>query len=150
MLTRAALGHHRRQRRRETRFLRRRRPSRAQGRRWSYLQVLPRRSGVLLPFEQASLPANTPAIARDGAVFLDDPVTRNEDRDRVRTDCLGDITGITRSELGRQCAVASRLSSRDFSQHGPDLLLVVAAPHVERDRRVLSGLVDDAFEAVEN
>src|ERR1700692_595482 len=145
MLTRAALGH-RRRRRRETRFLRRRRRSRAQGRWWSYLQVLPRRSGMLLSFEQTPLPADAPSIAGDGPVFLDDPVTWDEDRDGVRTNCLRDVAGIARSELGRHCPVTRRLCARDFAQHGPDMLLVVAAAHVEHDFRILSGVIDDAFE----
>src|ERR1700688_5258084 len=109
-------------------------------------QVLPRRSGVLLSFEQTTLPADAPTIAGDGPVLLDDPVTWDEDRDGVRTNCLRDVAGIARSELGRQCSVTRRLSARDFAQHGPDMLLVVAAAHVEHDFRILSGVIDDAFE----
>jgi len=74
-------------------------------------------------------------------------MTRNQDRQCVGGDGGRYITGIARrAHLGGDSPVARGGSRRDLTQEVPDFLLIVRAADIERDSRILVGVIDEMGE----
>jgi hypothetical protein len=65
----------------------------------SFTRLLGRRQmlGMLLTRQQLPLTFDSPAVIRDGAIFLNDTMAWYENRDRIGGDCLGHFAGVTRA-----------------------------------------------------
>src|SRR6266508_1856068 len=77
--------------------------------------------GAVFSLQQLPLATDAPAIARDRAVLLHDPVARHDDGKLVGGTGFADLTRLPRNaEPGRDLAVGGGRARRDLAKHAPD------------------------------
>ena len=91
--------------------------------------------GAVFSLQQLALAPHAPAIARDRAVLLHDPVARHDDGESVGRTGFADLAGLSwYAEAGRDLAVGGRRARRDLTQRVPDAAFEVRPLQVERER----------------
>src|SRR5215212_4486492 len=98
--------------------------------------------GAVFSLQQLALAPHAPAIARDRAVLLHDPVAWHDEGELVGRAGFADFTRLPRNaEAGRDLAVSSGRARRDLAQGVPDAAFEVRPLQVERESSVIFRMV---------